>query len=222
MKKLIIIPARAGSVRLKKKNKKIFKKKPLIAHSIKFAKRLKITPHILVTTNDEEIMKIGKQFRVLVPWKRPENISKKNSKSISFTFHAIKWFEKNYGKLDIIILLQPTSPFRSIKTFNRMYKKFLKKKNSIVTVSRKIRKHKRILYSDRDFTKIKKRKGKKNSFIPVQIVGNLYINSVSNLKKHRNFINKETIPFLIENKKEMTDIDTISDWKRAIRLNDNK
>ena len=77
-------------------------------------------------------MNIGKRLKVLVPWKRPENISKKNSKSISFAFHAIKWFEKNYGKLDVIILLQPTSPFRSLKTFYRMYKKFLKKKNQLL------------------------------------------------------------------------------------------
>ena len=154
MKKLIIIPARAGSVRLKKKNKKIFKNKPLIVHSIKFAKRLKITPYILITTNDEEIMNIGKRLKVLVPWKRPENISKKNSKSISFAFHAIKWFEKNYGKLDVIILLQPTSPFRSLKTFYRMYKKFLKKKKSIVTVTNYLKKQTRILYSNKDFTRI--------------------------------------------------------------------
>jgi len=46
----------------------------------------------------------------------------------------------------------------------------------------------------------------------------LYINSVSNLKKYKNFTNKETIPFLIENKKEITDIDTISDWNKAIKL----
>lgn len=218
MKKLIIIPARAGSVRLKKKNKKIFKNKPLIVHSIKFAKRLKITPYILITTNDEEIMNIGKRLKVLVPWKRPENISKKNSKSISFAFHAIKWFEKNYGKLDVIILLQPTSPFRSLKTFYRMYKKFLKKKKSIVTVTNYLKKQKRILYSNKDFTRIEKKKDKKNFYLPVQIIGNLYINSVSNLKKYKNFTNKETIPFLVENKKEITDIDTISDWNKAIKL----
>ncbi|MDC0896377.1 hypothetical protein OAS16_06560 [Candidatus Pelagibacter sp.] len=218
MKKLIIIPARAGSVRLKKKNKKIFKKKPLVVHSIIFAKKLKITSHILISTNDEEIMDIGKKLKVLVPWKRPENISKNNSNSISFALHAIKWFEKNYGKLDVVILLQPTSPYRSIKTFNSMYKKFLKNKNSIVTVSNDLKRKKKILYSDKDFTRIVKKKDKNNFYLPVQIVGNLYINSVSNLRKYKKFTNKESIPFLIENKKEVTDIDTISDWKTAIKL----
>ena len=76
MKILIIIPARKGSVRLKK-NKKIFNKKPLIEHSINFAKKLKITPYILISTNDDDILDIGKKSRVLVPWKRPETISKK-------------------------------------------------------------------------------------------------------------------------------------------------
>ena len=215
MKILIIIPARKGSVRLKKKNKRIFNKKPLIEHSINFAKKLKITPYILISTNDDDILDIGKKSRVLVPWKRPETISKKNSKSISFTMHAVKWFEKKYGKLDTVVLMQPTSPFRSMKTFKKMFKKFLKKKKSIVTVSKNLKKQKNTLYSDKNFTRIEN-KNKKN-FIPVQINGNLYINSVSNLKKYKNFTNKETIPFLIKNKKEIIDIDTISDWNRAIR-----
>ena len=67
----------------------------MIEHSINFAKKLKITPYILISTNDDDILDIGKKSRVLVPWKRPETISKKNSKSISFTMHAVKWFEKN-------------------------------------------------------------------------------------------------------------------------------
>ena len=140
MKILIIIPARKGSVRLKKKNKRIFNKKPLIEHSIHFAKKLKITPYILVSTNDDDILDIGKKSKVLVPWKRPQNISKKNSKSISFTMHAIKWFEKKYGKLDTIILMQPTSPYRSTKTFYDMYKKFLLNKHSIASASKILKK----------------------------------------------------------------------------------
>lgn len=220
MKILIIIPARKGSVRLKKKNKRIFKNKPLIEHSINFAKKLKITPYILLSTNDQDILKIGKKLGILVPWKRPEHLSKKNSKSISFANHAIKWFERVYGKLDIVILLQPTSPYRSTKTFYKMYKEFLLKKKSIVTVTSNIKYQKKTLYTDKKFSKIEK-KNKKN-FLPIQINGNLYINSVSNLKKYKNFVNKETIPFLIKNRKEIIDIDTIYDWNNALGLKNNE
>ena len=173
MKILIIIPAKKGSVRLKKKNKRIFNKKPLIEHSINFAKKLKITPYILISTNDDDILDIGKKSRVLVPWKRPETISKKNSKSISFTMHAIKWFEKKYGKLDTVILLQPTSPFRSVKTFKKMFKKFLLNKNSIVTVSKILKKQKKKLFFDKTNNQIKRKNNKQKNFIPININGNI-------------------------------------------------
>ena len=190
MKILLIIPARKGSVKLKKKNKRIFNKKPLIEHSIYFSKKIKITPYILVSTNDDDILDIGKKSRVLVPWKRPENISKKNSKSISFTIHAIKWFEKNYGKLDTVILMQPTSPFRSVKTFKKMFKKFLLNKNSIVTVSKILKKKKKKLFFDKTNNQIKRKNNKQKNFIPININGNIYINSVSNLRKYKDFVNK--------------------------------
>ena len=218
MKILIIIPARKGSVRLKKKNKRIFNKKPLIEHSINFAKKLKITPYILISTNDDDILDIGKKSRVLVPWKRPENISKKNSKSISFTMHAIKWFEKNYGKLDTVILMQPTSPFRSVKTFKKMFKKFLLNKNSIVTVSKILKKQKKKLFFDKTNNQIKRKNNKQKNFIPININGNIYINSVSNLKKYKDFVNKQTIPYVINDKKELIDIDTREDFKKGTKF----
>lgn len=215
MKILIIIPARKGSVRLKKKNKRIFYKKPLIEHSINFAKKIKITPYILVSTNDDDILDIGKKSRVLVPWKRPENISKRNSKSISFTMHAIKWFEKKYGKLDTVILMQPTSPYRSTKTFYEMYKKYLLNKNSIVSVSKILKKQKKKFFFDKINNRIRNKNSKLRNFIPININGNMYINSVSNLKRYKDFVNEQTIPYIINNKKELIDIDTIKDFNEG-------
>ena len=218
MKILIIIPARKGSVRLKKKNKRIFNKKPLIEHSINFAKKLKITPYILVSTNDDDILDIGKKSKVLVPWKRPENISKRNSKSISFTMHAIKWFEKKYGKLDTVILMQPTSPYRSTKTFYEMYKKYLLNKNSIVSVSKILKKQKKKFFFDKINNRIRNKNSKLRNFIPININGNMYINSVSNLKRYKDFVNEQTIPYIINNKKELIDIDTMEDFNKGKKL----
>ena len=47
MKCLVVIPARSGSKRLKNKNKKLFFGRPLIEHTIDFAKKLNFTPYIL-------------------------------------------------------------------------------------------------------------------------------------------------------------------------------
>ena len=116
MNGLIIVPARKGSKRLKNKNKLLFLKRPLIEHTFQFAHKIKLTSNILLSTDDSEIYKIGIKNKILTPWLRPRKISKDRSKSISFVLHAINWFEKEFSKLDYIILLQPTSPFRKIKT----------------------------------------------------------------------------------------------------------
>jgi CMP-N,N'-diacetyllegionaminic acid synthase len=214
---LILIPARAGSQRLKNKNKKILNNKPLISHTIEFAIKTKITANILLSTNDEDIIKIGKKYKILVPWKRPECISKSKTKSIEFALHAIKWFEKKYYKLQTVILMQPTSPFRSIKTFKSMMKIYDIKKQSVATVTNKIKNGKNLFYLDKRLKTMTKNKTNKN-ILAAQIVGNLYFNSVNNLKSYKNFVNIRTIPFLIKSKKELIDIDTKADWKDAEKI----
>ncbi len=215
MKGLVLIPARKDSKRLKKKNKKIFLGKPLICHTFEFAKKIHPANKILLTTDDPEILKLSYKYNILSPWLRPRKFSKDNSKSIEFTIHAIKWYEKIYGKIDYLILLQPTSPFRNLKTFKNMISIFLKnKKNSIVLATKKLNLKKKIFYIKND--KILNFKEKK--FTKINITGNIYINSKKNLFKYRDFVNKETFFYLTSSNKQAIDIDTKQDWNSAKNL----
>ena len=186
MKNLVIIPARSGSKRLKNKNKKILNGIPLIEHTIKFAIKNKISNYILLSTDDKDILEIGLRNKILTPWLRPSLLSSDKSKSISYAIHAIDWFENLFGRLDNVILLQPTSPYRNINTFKRMLNIFMSKKESIVTVKQSINKDKDI-YTIQNNLLSKVKKFKKGD---VNISGNIYINSVKNLKKYKNFVNK--------------------------------
>lgn len=212
MKNLIIIPARSGSKRLKNKNLKKLGSYSLVERAIMFAKKINITPYILITTDSREVLKLGVKHGVLTPWLRPKSLSGDKSESIEFLFHSVKWFEKTFGKIDNIILLQPTSPYRSIKTFKKMYEIFKIKKNSIVTISKydNSSKNKFIIYGG----KLKKKKQVSKDLL-YKINGNIYINSVKNLLKYKTFANKETIPFLLKNKKEIIDIDYFKDFNLA-------
>ena len=211
---MVIIPARGGSKRLKNKNKKILNDIPLIEHTIKFAVKNSISNYILLSTDDRDILKIGLKNKILTPWLRPSFLSNDNSKSISYAIHAINWFENLFGELDNIILLQPTSPYRNINTFKKMLNIFMLKKESIVTVKQNINKDKD-LYTMQNSLLSKVRKFKKGD---VNISGNIYINSVKNLKKYKNFVNKKSIGYLIKNPKELIDIDTLTDFKLAKKL----
>lgn len=63
-----------------------------------------------------------------------------------------------------------------------------------------------------------KKKNKNNKFLKVNIVGNIYINSVKNIKKYNSFVNKDTIPYIIKVKKQLVDIDTKKDFQDAKKL----
>ena len=65
---IAIIPARAGSKRIKNKNIKIFKGKPMVAWTIIAAKKSKIFNHILVSTDSKKISKIAVKYGAEVPF----------------------------------------------------------------------------------------------------------------------------------------------------------
>ena len=69
---IAIIPARIGSKRIKQKNIKIFKGKPLIYYSINAAKKSKVFDKILVSTDSEKIGEIARKYGADVPFLRPK------------------------------------------------------------------------------------------------------------------------------------------------------
>lgn len=188
---LILILARKGSQRLKNKNIKIINKKPLIYWTINFAKKLNFKKkQILVYSDSPRIIDIANKNDVLCPDIRPYYLSKSNTSSYKSAMHAVKWYQKYVTKIDYLILLQPTSPFRKISTFTKMFNLILKQNiDSVATFSKK-----------------------NNKLIPN---GNIYINKIKNLYKFKKFVNKKTLKFIIRSKKEMLDIDEIADFNRA-------
>ncbi len=200
---LAIIPARKNSIRLKNKNKKKLKGKPLIEYTINLAKRIKFFKDILVSTDDLDIIKIAKNKKVLAPWVRPRQLSTAKTSSYKVVKHAVEWYEKNYNKIDTIFLLQPTSPFRTrnniLKTFSLF--NMNEKRKSIISVSR-----------------IKTKIGNKKNIIKLVPNGVTYLISKKSLLKYKSFINKENVPYLIKDSREALDIDYPHDWIKAKKM----
>ena len=120
-------------------------------------------------------------------------------------------------KINTVILLQPTSPFRSLRTINKMLNIYKQNKKSVVTVTTDLKKNKKKLFMNKNKI-LMENKFNNKKIIPVNIAGNIYINSIQNLKKYKDFVNRDTTPYLIKNKKELVDIDTNQDFKKAINL----
>jgi len=213
-KTLCLIPARKSSKRIKKKNKKLINGKPLIFWTINFAKKFFKQENIYVSSDDKDILNISKKNKINFI-KRPKKYSLSKSKSIDVAKHCLDKIRNKIEKIDNIILLQPTSPFRKYSTLKRLITTFIKKDlNSIITVSRDIKEKKNLFYMDNNF-----RLSKKKSKIKLRINGNLYLTKISYLKKYSKFYENNSKVILTKDKLESLDIDVYDDWKF---LNKNK
>lgn len=109
-----MIPARAGSRGIIKKNLKLLEKKPLVQHTIDFAKKLKFVDKIVVNSNDQKVIAISKKSKVDYI-KRLKKLSGDIISDFELLYNTIDYYKKKNCFFDYLIYLQPTSPFRKLK-----------------------------------------------------------------------------------------------------------
>lgn len=115
MKILYIIPARGGSKGIPYKNIKLLLGKPLICYSIDVARALTSDANICVSTDDDQIINVVEDYGLKVPFRRPSILATDTATTNDVLLHAIVYYESIGIKYDVIVLLQPTSPLRSVK-----------------------------------------------------------------------------------------------------------
>ena len=121
-----VILARKGSKGIKNKNHLRLGKKNLVEISIKNAKKSRLLNKIIFSTDDIKLKNKAKSMGISVPFDRPKNLSNDKATSFSVLKHAITWLEKNQNwKTDIVVLLQPTTPFRTGKLIDKVIKKLI-------------------------------------------------------------------------------------------------
>ncbi|MGR2947295.1 pseudaminic acid cytidylyltransferase [Vibrio vulnificus] len=108
---IAIIPARGGSKRIPRKNIKLFHGKPMIAYSIQAALNSGCFDRVLVSTDDQEIAMVAKQYGADVPFIRPADISDDHATTMDVMAHAITWCEENGVHVDNVCCLYATAPF---------------------------------------------------------------------------------------------------------------
>ncbi|MEP2791427.1 MAG: pseudaminic acid cytidylyltransferase, partial [Kangiellaceae bacterium] len=109
--KVAIIPARGGSKRIPRKNIKLFHGKPLIAYSIEAAIASNCFDKIIVSTDDEEIASVAKQYGAEVPFVRPNKIADDYATTMDVIRHAICWLTDRSIKVEYVCCIYATAPF---------------------------------------------------------------------------------------------------------------
>jgi N-acylneuraminate cytidylyltransferase len=110
---LALIPARGGSKGIPRKNIREFAGYPLIAWSIAAAKRSSLVTRVIVSTDDEEIATVAREWGAETPFLRPDELAQDKTTDLPVFEHALKWLEDVEGyRPKIVVQLRPTSPIR--------------------------------------------------------------------------------------------------------------
>ncbi|UKJ08231.1 cytidylyltransferase domain-containing protein [Solitalea lacus] len=131
---LFIIPARGGSKGIPDKNIKPLGGKPLIHWSIAIARALTEDENICVSTDSEKIKEVAEQTGLKVPFLRPQELATDNAGTYEVLLHALQFYKEKGKEYKNVVLLQPTSPFRSIKQVKEAIELYNEKLDMIVSV----------------------------------------------------------------------------------------
>lgn len=220
MKLLALITARGGSKRVPGKNSRLLGGVPLIAWSINATKGIAEICETLVTTDAEEIAAIARSFGALVPWLRPRELSTDTASSVDVCIHALDWYEDARGQVDGLLLLQPTSPFRSHESVRKGIGLFREYGREVVAFS-PAKSHPSWCFELRD--------GRMHPFMsdggltrrsqdlpPAYVIsGAFYLITPEVLRERRTFCDGDVVPLILDRPEETIDIDTEWDWMMA-------
>jgi N-acylneuraminate cytidylyltransferase len=219
MKPLIVIPARGGSKGVPRKNIKVLGDKPLIQYTIDAAKGVFDDEFICVSTDDFEIKSVVEQLGLKVPFLRPNELASDTAGTYEVLLHAISYYESKGYFPDTLILLQPTSPFRTSAHIKEALKLYHESIEMVVSVKETKANPYYILFEeDRNgyLKKTKEANFTRRQDCPKvwEYNGAIYIINVKALKE------KTISQFTKVCKFEMDetsshDIDTLLDWKIA-------
>lgn len=198
--------------------------RPLIEWSIEVAKEIPGICDILVSTNDHEIANIAFNAGALVPWLRPAELATDSASSVDVSLHAVDWYEGNNGKVDGLLLLQPTSPFRSRATVERGMELFRANRHRPVVGVSPAKSHPMRCYKiagERMYSFLDGGDGLRSQDLPpaYEVNGAFYLITPEDLRSSHSFYSSNMMPLLIDRPEESIDIDTEWDWKMAEAIN---
>lgn len=120
-----LIPARAGSKRIKDKNIALINGHPLLAYTICAAQASGVFTSVVVSTDCERYAEIARYYGAEVPFIRPARFAGDLSADIEWVRHALDWLTTNGRPHECFAILRPTSPCRKPETIARAWRQFL-------------------------------------------------------------------------------------------------
>lgn len=211
---LAIIPARGGSKGVPRKNIRDLAGKPLIAWTIEEAKKSRYIDRLILSSEDDEIIEVAKQYGCEVPFKRPLELAQDDTPGIEPVLHAI---EQCPG-YDYVVLLQPTSPLRTAEDIDGCIEKLLNSDADFcvsVTEPEKSPYWMYTLEGERMVPLLPQEElvVRRQDLPKVYALnGAVYVGNIMEIIETKNFLTKSTLGYVMS-KENSIDIDTEIDFK---------
>lgn len=217
---LCIIPARGGSKGVKKKNVRPFNGKLLIGWTIEEAKKSKFINRVVVSTEDMEVSQASRNFGAEII-DRPEELAQDTSSTVDVVLHTLDVLKKEDYHPEYIILLQCTSPLRTVRHIDEAINYFLEnveRVNSLISVCKEEHPPWWLKKIDRDgcledFLQYDKVKYARRQDFPdvFKLNGAIYIVKTKKFYEHRAFQIDKTLGYVMDYASSF-DIDTETDF----------
>jgi CMP-N,N'-diacetyllegionaminic acid synthase len=219
---LVVIPARGGSRGVPGKNIKLLNSKPLIQFTVDVARSLFSDQQIIVSTDDEQIINVVKNLGLNVPFTRPAELATDTASTYEVLLHAMQYAEQSGIQFDKVLLLQPTSPFRTQINIEEAFTLYHENLDMVVSVKETKSNPYYVLFEEDEHGFLVK--SKQGNFIRRQDCpqvweynGALYIMNKSRLKLAPPAAFTQIKKYVM-NEFESHDIDTLMDWAIAEHL----
>jgi len=219
MKPLVIIPARGGSKGVPRKNIKLLNGKALILYAVEEARKVFKDEQICISTDDIEIKSCVENAGLKVPFLRPEELAMDHSSTYDVLRHAVGYYESIGYFADVVVLLQPTSPFRKARHIQEALQLFSNDLDMVVSVKETKANPYYVLFEENASGYLEK--SKTGTFLSRQecpkvweFNGSVYVIAVSSLKKGTISEFTKIMKYEMDEVSSL-DIDEPLDWKIA-------
>lgn len=228
MRILGVITARGGSKGLPDKNIKPLLGKPLIAYTIEAALKSKVLDRVILSTDDEKIAAVAKEYGCDVPFMRPAELAGDVTPHLPVLQHAVTWLKEHEGyESDAVMILQPTSPLRQVFHIEEACEIMRKEQPdsvlSVTKVSDDCNSQKTMIVQENGrlvllngspiYMRVASRQDLRTEY---KSVGLIYLFKTALLfdKINPNFYGERTLPYEVE-EKYLSDINSPSDFEAA-------
>ena len=120
-----IIPARAGSKGINRKNMQLLGDKPMLQYTLEAALASREIDYCILSSDDSEAISLATKMGVRASFVRPPELSGDHSSIVAVIEHALNWYKEEYSSFpENIVVLQPTSPFRTAMDIDNAIKEY--------------------------------------------------------------------------------------------------